>query len=340
MKKIFLLLFALFLIKAVTAQIDSAYVTEMSVEIQSSLFDRSKSIVDNFIKTSSVKVITFRESEDRIYLDFFIDRKGFYQLDSLLEKLGYIAKKEIKTTNNIDNINKLNLEINYLENRKKEYEKELNSITEKNNLYYEYWEEVRKIERDLFELSKKSQYYSAENLYSVEITVFDDIYDMYDRSIDWVNMPGGMFEMLWIENPVSNISASQYQGYALKYLFTKGKSYGILGALKAVGVGDDKDSTMIEEIFIFGFGQDWYTKHFGRGKNKFFNLYTGVNAGGLFVTGDARKRTIFYSKIFLGLELFKNQYILLDNQVGYFVPFYYNRNLRGVYYNASFNFVF
>jgi len=49
---------------------------------------------------------------------------------------------------------------------------------------------------------------------------------------------------------------------------------------------------------------------------------------------------MFYLAPSIGIEIYKNKYFLIDTKVNYFVPFSYNRNLRGISYNASFNFVF
>ena len=152
-------------------------------------------------------------------------------------------------------------------------------------------------------------------------------------------MPGASYDIFWIENPVKDLSAELYHGYSLKYLFTRGKSYATIGTFKE-RTSADSDTMRYKELFVFGFGQDFYTRHFGRGKNKFLNLYSGYNMGGVFATADSRTSTFPYLKIFLGVELFKNKYILIDNKVGYFIPFRYNRNLRGISYNVSFNFVF
>lgn len=162
--------------------------------------------------------------------------------------------------------------------------------------------------------------------------------NVHESGVNRVNMPGAAFDMLFVETPKVGVSGSQYMGYSLKYMITKGKTHFTVGALKDYTTVTD--FVQFQEFFHFGFGQDFYTKHFGRGRRKWFNLYTGYNFGGMFATSEATKSGLPYVKAFFGLELFKNKYVLIDNKVGYFVPFKFNRNMRGLEYSFSFNFVF
>lgn len=329
----------LLLLNTAVSQSDNRLLTEMRATVYTSFFESSKGKAMQFINTLDAYIISQSETVESFSINFYTDKSNFYRLDSILSNWGYISNKDITTINNINQTDRIKLELEYQQNRKKAYNNEIKKMTEKDDRYYEYWEKIREIEKKIFELKKDLTNYKEENDYKVYLTIYDETSNLTKSSVSWVNMPGGSFDMLFIENPSAGISATQYQGYALKYMFTRGKSYATLGALKEQDAGK-ADSAMFEELFHFGFGQDFYTLHFGRGRNKFFNLYTGYNVGGLFATADTRKKTIFYLKAFLGVELFKNKYILIDNKVGYFVPFYYNRNLRGLTYSASFNFVF
>ena len=49
-------------------------------------------------------------------------------------------------------------------------------------------------------------------------------------------MPGFEYSVFMPENPKAGISATCYNGYMLKYFFTRGKSYVTVGAFKAVDV--------------------------------------------------------------------------------------------------------
>jgi len=123
-------------------------------------------------------------------------------------------------------------------------------------------------------------------------------------------------------------------------MITKGKSHFTLGALKSFQA-NEADTLGFSEQLHFGFGQDFYTKHFGRGKRKWFNLYSGYNIGGMYLTGDnVEDDWLPYANVYLGNEIFKNRYILVDTKAGYHLPFRYNKNMRGWTAQVAFNFVF
>jgi hypothetical protein len=125
----------------------------------------------------------------------------------------------------------------------------------------------------------------------------------------------------------------------LKYLFTKGKSYASVGAYKSLKSPSDT-SRFYSELFVINFGQDFYSRHLGRGNKKMGNLYSGYTLGYMIATNDSRKSDILYLSPSVGLELFKNKYLLWDVKANYMIPFTYNRNLRGIAFNTSLNFVF
>jgi hypothetical protein len=152
-------------------------------------------------------------------------------------------------------------------------------------------------------------------------------------------MPGVEYSYFQIEEPQDTLSSPYYQGVFLKYVFTKGKSFATLGAYKTTDKLDT-DTMHYSEMFIFGFGQDFYSRHLGRGSKKFFNLYSGYTIGGMLASNDKRKETFGYIAPAVGLEIFKNKYVLIDTKVNYMVPFKNTRNMRGLAFNVSFNFVF
>jgi len=125
-------------------------------------------------------------------------------------------------------------------------------------------------------------------------------------------------------------------------MFTRGKSYFNLGVYKVLN-NDMLDSSLNSDLFMLQFGQDFYPKHFGRGKRKFLNLYTGYQIGGFVATNNVDKSSgiVPNANISLGLELFKSKNILIDNKASYFLPLNeLNRNFRGINYGFSVNFVF
>ncbi len=314
-------------------------IRNIQVKIQTPFFSEAKTKLINYIKEKNAIEIYRYETTRDLTITFFVENQESKQLDSLFKELGYLSQKKINTENYSKEKEKIQMEINYLNDKKSTYNKELNEIDKKNDRYYKYWEEVREVEKKIFDLNKELTQYKNNNLCKIEINLYDESVDLTERSIKWVNMPGASFDMLFTESPTPEISAQQYLGFSIKYVFTRGKTYANIGAMKEFS-DESLNDLRFKEIFLFGFGQDFYSKYFGRGKNQFFNLYTGYNIGGGFITGETRNKTIFYLTPFIGVEIFKNKYFLIDNRVGYFVPFAYNRNLRGVAYTASFNFVF
>lgn len=335
-KTIFTFLLAIFVAGAFA---QNQLVKELEVTVYTSSFEKSKASIKQFVADKKAVILSEYETVKDFEIKFYLNESEFQDLDKLLPEIGYVERRELETNNYNEKIEKIKIERKYLSDRKTAYEKELANMTEKNNRYYQYWEEVRYIDKKVFELDTELKELESKNLYKVKISLYDETVDLTDRTINWVNMPGASFDMLFVENPVSSLSAQQYMGYSLKYMFTRGKSYAYLGGLKEFSP-EVADDTRYKELFTFGFGQDFYSRYFGRGKNRFLNLYTGYNLGGMFATSETTFKFIFHMTPFFGIELFKNKYVLLDTRVGYFVPFAHNRNMRGIYTTASFNFVF
>jgi hypothetical protein len=106
---------------------------------------------------------------------------------------------------------------------------------------------------------------------------------------------------------------------------------------------DSLKANTINEFFTFEFGQDFYTRYFGRGNRKFFNLYSGYAIGGAIINRWDDKNTRFaaFTNLSMGVEILKTKHILIDTKGSYFLPLAdINRNTRGIMLSASFNFVF
>jgi hypothetical protein len=192
----------------------------------------------------------------------------------------------------------------------------------------------------------------GQNMAKLSLTLYDEITmpDGRRQKISWVNMPGVSYSYLTVENPKYGTSHGAYAGMNLKYMFTRGKSYVELGVLKPINPyssaeinQDPKLSSVKNEFFNVQFGQDFYTKHFGRGRRKFLNLYSGYTVG-LSIPNqydDAKLKSMPISSLSIGVELFKSKHVLLDTRAAYYLPLSIeNRNTRGILYNTSLNFVF
>ena len=208
---------------------------------------------------------------------------------------------------------------------------------EKNRLQDRIFEDkdnIRKYQNEIRELDSKNGTVVLDIKLMRELTTPNA-----SMKIRFVNMPGFEFSVFMPENPKEGISADLYYGYMLKYLFTKGKSYITVGAFKADEVPQN-DTLMYSDIFNFSFGQDFYSRHLGRGGRKFLNLYSGYNIGYLVYSGKNSSLKNFYVSPAIGIELFKNNFMLIDTKMTYMLPFTDNLYLRGFQFAAAVNFVF
>jgi hypothetical protein len=341
MRKIITITTLMLIINIVFAQQNKDLsISTINITMYSSDFDKSNEILKTYLQETNSEITLYKKTETELKCIFYLDNINKPKFDSIIKKIGYSQELELLTTYYTKKRKEINSDIEYKTKRKKEYENEINIKRNNNKEYDKYWLEVRKLEKELYELHKEYNSINSNHDYLVTIKIYDDNVDLTNGAVKWVNMPGVSYEMLWTENPTLGISNSIYRGFSLKYLFTKGKSYAKIGALKSYNNSNDTLSAFTE-LFQFSFGQDFYTKHFGRGEHKFLNLYSGYDLGGIIATGSDKPNTFLpFIKIHLGLELFKSKHILLDNKVSYFVPFVNNREFRGLVYSVSFNFVF
>lgn len=349
MKKIFLLLQAIYFIplqaqKYSNENEDRNYpsTNQLRYTIYSVEYKEGKTKIDNYIMNNHFFVVNQNETKDSHHYEFRVADYEIAKIDSFCNTLGYISSKNVNSYNNGGKLNETQLELERLETKKKEYEKMLARIDSvKSERYYQHWEKIREIDLEIYNARKRiNQLQSVQNLYSVTIDLNDEQSSPTNSKINYVHMPGAEYAYLFTETPTPGISNAAYQGLFLKYLFTKGKSYFSLGALKAVNPSK-ADTAAYDELFCFSFGQDWYSRNFGRGSRKFLNLYIGYQ-GGYALSYSNRKaiNTPFVSPG-AGLEIFKNKYILFDTGVHYYLPLTANnRYTRGIRVSTSLNFNF
>jgi hypothetical protein len=339
--KLFILTAILIFTFRLIAQNDSLYIsTEVDNVIYAFDFKNAKNILLNFVKSNNIRVLNQKESRTELNIKIVLTQAHYKSLDSIMNKLGHLNSKKSTSVSNFSKINELNLELEYLNQKKGSYSELLIKFDEKSENYIALWKEIKiteeKIfnkERELLGLNKK------DNTYSVSIIIKDETTTPEYTDVSFVNMPGFEFSFLNMENPKQGLSSNNYNGYLLKYLFTKGKSFGLIGVYKSAEISST-DTTTLSELFLLGFGQDFYSRHLGRGSRKFFNLYSGYTIGGVMATGKTTRQNMVYVSPTIGLELFKNKFLLIDTKVNYFVPIGDYRFIRGISYNASFNFVF
>lgn len=231
------------------------------------------------------------------------------------------------------------LYIESLKTERDQYERLASNLDSTSVKYLEFWEKIISIDKKIASYELEYKLNNNDKIYTLTVRFYEEeiIGSDYDES--WINMPGLEYSYLFTEQPKSGFSSSYMAGYSLKYMFNYRKTYATLGLYKSQGFSSLSD-TEVNEIYTFSLGQDFYSRKLGRGKRKFFNLYTSFNLGVLMASSQITKYKSWFANPYIGLEIFKNKHILLDNKVGYFLPFENNRNQRGLLYNVSFNFVF
>ncbi len=339
--KSLLLVILLFACTAAVAQKDSMYVTtNVDNQIYSMDFANAKASLFQFFEENGIKVDKQRESKKVITVWFVLNPEQYRKYDMLVPKLGHSTSKNVNTVSNYSKVRDIQLELKYLRQKETSYTKLLNKLEAKSENYLSLWNRRHSLSERIFQKEKELVAFSRkENTFSVNLDLRDEVTSPEYTEVSFVNMPGFEYSRLDIESPKFGTSSEYYNGYFLKYMFTRGKSYITVGAYKAADL-NDADTTAFSEMFILGFGQDFYSRHFGRGTRKFFNIYSGYTVGGILATGETEKKYMFYLSPSIGLELFKNKYILLDTRVNYLIPLGDYRNLRGFGYKVSLNFMF
>ena len=322
-------------------QVDTIfYTTELNIDVTSIDFKNSKKELLDFMKRNDLSIQNQNESTTSIYLKINLSKDLYEQLDEKASSLGFVLSRKVTTVNNSLKVSDINLEISYLKSKKDSYAELMKQLDVKSDMYISLWNENKVTEEKIFRKEKELlPFIQKTQNYSVTITLSEEQTSPDNSKISFVNMPGFEYSFLTIDSPKPGISSNSYQGDFLKYLFTKGKSFATIGVYKSTQSQSTNDSTF-SELFVLGFGQDFYSRHLGRGSRKFFNLYSGYDAGYMLATGVKTKADIFYVSPTIGLEIFKNKFILIDTKFTYLIPFTDNKNLRGYTLNTSVNFVF
>ena len=332
----------LFVFAAAHAQ-DRSSTKNLSVYV--SKMQQSADALNLFLALNNATVYRTDLNTNRYYCQFALPLAKVGALDSIAAKMGYITQNSFNAENlqeKIANLERRNQSLNF---EIETYTKQLKDTFLSGNMASDI---RRRISNNLQSIATNdiniNQYRltMAERTCLVEFNMYDELSTPSGTKLSFVNMPGVEYSFLAIENPKAGVSAKAYQGASVKYMFTRGKSYFNLGVYKALN-NNKADSSAISELFMINFGQDFYPRNFGRGKRRYFNLYTGYQVGGFIASrnDDKSSKFIYNANLSLGLELVKTKHVLIDNKVSYFLPLNeLNRHMRGLLYQASFNFVF
>ncbi len=310
-----------------------------------------------FISKEAFKTISVYKTETSLTSNFVLHNNKLRTFDSLAYKLGTVTQLNLNS-NDLDrkkadtkryiestkiSIKSTEEQLEKIMNGEKPYG--YNSSTERTlqSQLANYQRTLTGYENTMESYSKYEDYvYITLTLTDQRVSTTSNNYNRNNRITNNANMPGIEYGFLWIENPKENYSSKGYQSFAAKYNLKKAKGSFTVGILKNADA-ESNDSAVINEMLFINYGQKLYSQHWQKGNREFLNPYLGYQAGLFFTnrTESGLNQIKPNVNLALGLEIFKSQFILLDNKISYFLPIdTRNRDLRGLMYNVSFNFVF
>ncbi|MBF9144096.1 hypothetical protein [Hymenobacter properus] len=321
---------------------EAAYATQKHLTVAVTKFAEARAAVSGFIRQRAVHVQKQEETPEQLIAEFALASPDLVRLDSLTAALGNVLENNLNSQDLSGHIGELEAEALRAADQVAAMEprRSLGSPDEQANLR-------RDLDRATQRLTDLRQQLAgiaghAGQAY-VTLRLFDEVsFPTGNRRVSFVNMPGVEYGYLRLDNPKVGLTSTAYQGYALKYLVTRGKSYFNLGFYRPVS-GNTGESDFVNELFVINFGQDFYPRNFGRGRRRYFNLYTCYQLGGFILNRNSDKGNEFVpnANIGIGLEIMKTRHVLIDTKASYFVPLNdRSRDLRGVLGQAAFNFVF
>lgn len=340
MKKTLLTLFNILIISFVFSQKNEtlSYVST-AIRINVNEVDDVKKELNAFLSKNNIVTNNYSFNKTSLDLSLSTDSTGYYNLIEKIKSFGFIISENTTSNKSTNQVFIINQEIELLNKEKQQYENLTSKIDSTEQAkFFEYWEKIISIDKTISEKEMRlTMMNSAITNYTINVNFSEDEVVGSEYNDLWVNMPGLEFSILNTEQPKDGFSSEMMLGYNLKYLINRKKTYVILGLYKSQGKPLPAE---INEMYIFALGQDFYSRKLGRGQRKFFNLYTSFNLGAYISSSELEKSNSWFVNPFIGLEIYKNKNILIDNKFGYFLPFQNNRNQRGLLYNVSLNFVF
>ncbi|TGE23801.1 hypothetical protein E5K00_00880 [Hymenobacter aquaticus] len=317
--------------------------TQKRLSVGVTKFAEARTAVNAFISRRAAWVQKQEETPDQLTAEFVLPTRALGGLDSLAAGLGFVLENNLNAHNLTSRLQELKADEQDLQAQLALATLELRNPRLEEPKRQSLQEQAARYETRLRELRQRQQVVAshAGQAY-VTLRLYDEVtFPTGNRKVSFVNMPGVEYGYLRLDNPKPGLSSRAYQGYAIKYMFTRGKSYFNLGVYKPLEKAEEPE--FINELFVINFGQDFYPRNFGRGRRKFLNLYTSYQVGGFILNRNSDEDNEFIPNLNLGLgiELIKTRHILLDTKASYFVPLHdHSRDLRGILGQASFNFVF
>ncbi|MBL4752928.1 MAG: hypothetical protein JKY52_04910 [Flavobacteriales bacterium] len=318
---------------------DSLYTSFINAEVSVVDLKETEGQVRAFVEARNIIPDYFWTTKSDMTIKMTLSRGQYAAIVLILDDWGYVYKNKVTSTNYASKLDKAQRDMEELEMEIARYNQVMDRLLDTSDRYFTYWEKVMVLEKELAVLATyKGELQNVKREFNVIVLFKEEANTTNQEGVNWVNMPGVEYSILFTENPIAGLSPKQMRGYSMKYMFTRGKTYGLLSIYKSTE--SNSEGTSIDDIYMLGVGQDLYSKHLGRGKHKFFNLYTSFTAGGYLASGPERTVASAFINPYFGVEIFKSKNILIDNKVGYFLPFAENRTARGLLYSVSLNFVF
>ncbi|MBO2008039.1 hypothetical protein [Hymenobacter negativus] len=323
---------------------DATYETQKHLTLAVTKFPEARTALTAFIRKRSVRVQKQEETPSQLKAEFALPKSDLVRLDSLTTAMGFVLENNLNAHDLGGRVGELSAEEQRDVTQLATLQQQLGTAAGSKD---ERAELRREVERTTNRLADLRQQLAAINGHAgqayVSLRLYDEVsFPTGNRRVSFVNMPGVEYGYLRLDNPKVGLTSSVYQGYALKYLVTRGKSYLNLGVYRPTEK-NSTDEDFVNELFVINFGQDFYPRNFGRGRRRYLNLYTSYQLGGFILNRNSDKGNEFIPNLNLGLglEILKTRHILLDTKASYFVPLNdRSRDLRGVLGQASFNFVF
>ncbi|MFD2785162.1 hypothetical protein [Hymenobacter rubripertinctus] len=320
------------------------YESQKRLTVGVTKYAEARGAVTGFIRTRAARVQKQEETPEQLTAEFVLPTAALPALDSLVATLGFVLENNLNAHNLTARLEelaadeqRLTMQLEYTKTRllapQLPAEERETLVTEAANLE----------SRLAHARQQQQRLRTHQGQTYVVLRLYDEVsFPTGNHKVAFVNMPGVEYGYLRLDNPRAGLTSKAYQGYSIKYHFTRGKSYFNLGVYKPTEK-NATDSTFINELFVINFGQDFYPRNFGRGRRQFLNLYTSYQIGGFILNRNDDQKNDFIPNLNLGLglELVKTRHILLDNKASYFIPLdKRSRDLRGLLYQASFSFVF
>jgi hypothetical protein len=338
MKLIILFVAVLIVQTSAFLQVDSLKTINLDLQIVVLDEEKVRKEITSFFDSNNIVPDLFNEYKNQFNTHFTLSESLYFKCVELIEEKGAIVFKKEESINYAEKLSEITITIERLEQEKKEYSELLQKIDVSNVNHVKYWEKLEEIKQTLrIQFKIKEEYEKSNKKFNIKLQVTEQNILTNEPTFSFVNMPGLQYSFL-SPNSASTFFPTGMNGYSIKYLMNRRKTYLELGLFKS---NVQNVVTSYDELYKFGLGQDFYSSHLGRGTRNFFNLYSGFNFGTFILTGGGNQNIIsWYATPSIGLELYKNKYVLIDTKAGYFLPFKENRNMRGLLLEASFNIVF